>query len=43
MFGLGLPFFAVIGILVLARIAIGAYIWWSFKRLRSRMKEIEQQ
>lgn len=43
MFGLSLPFLAVIGILVLLRVFLGLYIWWSFRRLKQRVRELESE
>lgn len=43
MFGLSLPFFVVIGILVLARLALGLYVWWSFRRLKRKVRELERK
>lgn len=43
MLGLSIPFWIVIGILLLARLGLGLYVWWSFRRLKSRVREIEQK
>jgi len=42
MLGLSLPFWLVIGMLVLLRLFLGLYIWWSFRRLKKRVRELEQ-
>jgi hypothetical protein len=41
MLGLSIPFWIVIGIIILARVALALYVWWSFRRLKKRVRELE--